>query len=87
MVHLFHWTEKRWPEIQEALIGVLFVLAATASLLLLASDPHAGEQLQELLVGQVLWVSWSQLFMPLVISSIIIFVWWRAGRTNRTSVE
>ena len=24
------WTEKRWPEIQEALIGTIFVLAATA---------------------------------------------------------
>jgi len=78
---LFHWTEKRWPDIQEALIGVFFILAATASLLLLASDPHAGEQLQELLVGQILWVSWSQLFTPLVISSIIILVWWRVGQT------
>jgi len=78
---LFHWTEKRWPDIQEALIGVFFVLAATASLLLLASDPHAGEQLKELLVGQILWVSWSQLLMPLIISGIIVLVWWRAGRT------
>lgn len=78
---LFHWIEKRWPDIQEALIGVFFVLAATASLLLLAGDPHAGEQLKELLVGQILWVSWSQLLMPLVISGVIVLVWWRAGQT------
>lgn len=33
---LLTWTEKRWPEIQEAIIGVVFVLAATAEILLLA---------------------------------------------------
>jgi len=76
---LFHWIEKRLPEIQEALIGVFFVLAATASLLLLASDPHAGEHLKELLVGQILWVSWSQLVLPAVISGLIVFIWWRVG--------
>ena len=27
---LLTWTEKRWPEVQEALIGALFVLAASA---------------------------------------------------------
>src|SRR5210317_1100177 len=31
-----NWTEKRWPNSQEALIGILFVLAATGSILLLA---------------------------------------------------
>ena len=30
---LLTWTEKRWPEVQEAQIGVLFILAATAGLL------------------------------------------------------
>ena len=34
-----NWTEKHWPEIQEALIGTLFVLAATGSILLLAENP------------------------------------------------
>ena len=28
---LLTWTEKKWPEVQEAQIGVLFVLAATAA--------------------------------------------------------
>ena len=31
---VLHWTDKRWPDIQEALIGVCFVLAATAGILL-----------------------------------------------------
>ena len=53
---LLTWTEQRWPDVQEALIGVVFVLAATGGMLLLASNPHGGEHLRDLLVGQILWV-------------------------------
>lgn len=58
---LLHQCERRWPEIQEALIGTLFVLASSGGILLLASNPHGGEHLKELLVGQVLWVGYEQL--------------------------
>jgi zinc/manganese transport system permease protein len=58
---LLTWSEARMPQQQEALIGVLFVLAACAGILLLASNPHGGEHLQNLLVGQILWVNWKQL--------------------------
>ena len=54
---LLTWTERKRPEVQEALIGVLFVLASTAQILLLANDPHGGEALKDLLAGQILWVS------------------------------
>jgi zinc/manganese transport system permease protein len=53
---LLTWTDKRWPEVQEATIGVVFILAATGVLLVLAKNPHGGEHLKELLVGQILWV-------------------------------
>ncbi|MFP5406973.1 MAG: metal ABC transporter permease, partial [Gammaproteobacteria bacterium] len=62
---LLTWTEKVWPEVQEAQIGVLFVLAATAGILLLAGNPHGGEHLRDLLAGQILWVSYRQLGIPL----------------------
>src|SRR5262245_31534759 len=58
---LLTWTEKIWPEVQEALIGVLFVVAACVELLLLANNPRGGEHLKDLLVGQVLWVQPQQL--------------------------
>jgi zinc/manganese transport system permease protein len=61
---LLTWTEKRWPEVQEAQIGVLFILAATASLLLVSHNPHGGENLRDLLAGQILWVNNSQLVIP-----------------------
>ncbi len=53
---LLTWTERRAPQQQEALIGVLFILAACAGILLLAGNPHGGEHLKDLLVGQILWV-------------------------------
>ena len=48
---LLTWTERRWPEVQEAIIGVVFVLASSAAMLLLAKNPHGGEHLKDLLVG------------------------------------
>lgn len=58
---LLTWAEKRWPDIQEALIGLLFVTAAAAGVLLLDNNPHGGEHLRDLLAGQILWVGWAQL--------------------------
>ena len=70
-----NWSEKRWPRQQEALIGILFVLAATGSILLLASNPHGGEHLKDLLVGQILWSTWSTLLPVAVLYAILLAVW------------
>ena len=48
---LLTWTERIWPDVQEAVIGVVFVLGATGSVLLLASNVHGSEHLRDLLVG------------------------------------
>jgi zinc/manganese transport system permease protein len=71
---LLSFTDKRWPEYQEPLIGTLFVLAATGGLLLLANNPHGGEHLKDLLVGQILWVSPGQLWPAAVISALLLAV-------------
>ena len=70
-----NWTEKRWPQIQEPLIGVLFILAATGGILLLAGNPHGSEHLKELLVGQILWQTWSSLIPIGVLYAIVLGVW------------
>ena len=67
--------EKRWPQTQEALIGAVFVLAASAGVLLLSHDPHAGEQLKELLVGQILWVSAPMLTTVAVVYAGVLALW------------
>jgi len=72
---LLRWIEKRFGDIQEALIGVLFVLAATLSLLLLANNPHGGEHLKDLLVGQILWVSYEQLVPAAIIYVGLLTAW------------
>jgi zinc/manganese transport system permease protein len=72
---LLTWTEKLWPEVQEALIGVLFVFAACAELLLLANNPHGGEHLKDLLVGQILWVRISQLWPIALLYAAALAVW------------
>ena len=69
---LLTWTERRWPRVQEALIGTLFVLAATGGLLLLAHNAHGGEHLRDLLAGQILWVSYPQLALPAAATAAII---------------
>ena len=66
---LLNWTERKWPQVQEAQIGVVFVLAATAGILLLSKNPHGGEHLRDLLAGQILWVSYARLVIPLVATS------------------
>lgn len=81
---LLTWTERRWAEAQEAIIGVVFVLAATAQILLLAGNPHAGEHLKDLLVGQILWVTSEQLVATCVLTAIVLGVWFSAaGRGGR----
>lgn len=76
---LLTWTERRWPEIQEALIGVSFVLASCLGLLLLASNPHGGEHLKDLLVGQILWVTPAQLGVMAGLTLPIGVLWAVAG--------
>ena len=70
-----HWTEKRWADIQEPLIGIVFILAATGGILLLAGNPHGSEHLKELLVGQILWQTWSSLLPIAVLYLAVLIVW------------
>ena len=74
---LLTWTERRAPQQQEALIGVMFILAACGGILLLAGNPHGGEHLKELLVGQILWVNATQLIWLAGISALILLALWR----------
>ena len=77
---LLTWTERVFGEIQEALIGILFVLAATGGILLLADNPHGGEQLQDLLVGQILWVGVSGLWPVALLYAAVLALWFGPAR-------
>ena len=82
---LLTWTEKRWPEVQEAMIGVTFILAASGALILLASNPHGAEHLKDLLVGQILWVDFARLPLVAAAYAVILLAWFTLGeRMGRT---
>ncbi|CAN5298661.1 metal ABC transporter permease [soil metagenome] len=77
---LLTWTERRYETVQEAIIGVLFVLAATGGILLLANNPRGGEELRDLLVGQILWVDWHTLGPATLVSAVVLLLWFSARR-------
>lgn len=76
---LLTWTERIWPDVQEAIIGVTFVLGATGSVLLLAGDVHGGEHLRDLLVGQILWAQPSRLLWSALVYTAILALWFGWG--------
>ncbi|MGH8674472.1 MAG: metal ABC transporter permease [Burkholderiales bacterium] len=76
---LLTWTDRIWPEVQEAVIGVVFVLAATGSVLLLASNVHGSEHLRDLLVGQILWAQPSRLAWAAATYAVVLVLWFRFG--------
>lgn len=73
-VTLLYRVRHASARVQEALIGIVFMLSATGSVLLLANDPHGGEHLKELLVGQILWVNYSQLAIVAVVYAALFLV-------------
>jgi len=83
---LLTWAEKRFPDIQEALIGCMFVLAASLALLLLGQNPHGGEHMKDLLAGQILWVSSHQLTGVALLYAVLLAMWFafkaRMGRSG-----
>ena len=86
---LLSWTDRRFGKIQEAIIGVSFILAATGGLLLLANNPRGGEELRDLLVGQILWADGHTL-IPAAVLAVVVLASWRvvmasSGAGKRTS--
>jgi zinc/manganese transport system permease protein len=72
---LLAWIERRVPDVKEASIGLTFVLSASLGILLMSHDVHAGEHLKDLLVGQILWVSNTQLIATAVLTGVLLAIW------------
>ena len=58
----------------EALIGCLYVLGATGAFLLLANDPHGGDLLKQVLSGQILWVTFADLYLHMAIYAALLLM-------------
>lgn len=69
------WSEKRFGEAQEAIIGVSFVLASAVQIIVLSANPGGAEHLKELLVGQILLVGPGELIAMAVAYGAVLAVW------------
>ena len=81
---LIYQLEKRFPHILEALIGLLFILAASGGLLLISHTPDSESLIHDLLVGQILWVTGQQLIWIALIYSVLLLIWFfKAGNQHQ----
>jgi len=83
---LLSYAERRFAAQEEALIGVLFVLAASLALLLLHGHPHGAEHLKDVLEGQILWTETRTLLPVALLYAIVLALWFgmrqRCGRAG-----
>ncbi|MDN3613264.1 metal ABC transporter permease [Vibrio gallaecicus] len=82
---LLSYLERKVDQHLEALIGLLYVLAACLAVLLVSHNPHGKEMISSLLNGRLLWSSPSDVLPVFCVAAALfaIQVWrgsWLAGR-------
>ena len=78
---VFALTRLRKPVVpQEALIGVVYAVAAAASILVLSRAAEGGEELKALFVGHLLFVEWSEIVKILLLYVLVGAVHWMARK-------
>lgn len=71
-----YFIERRWPAVQEAMIGLTFVLAASAVMLVVAHHPQGAHEIDELFNGQILWVNYAQLVPVGILYAAVVLLWY-----------
>ncbi len=61
---------------QEAIIGIVYVVASAGTILLAAQAPRGSEHVEELLSGSLLWVTWPEILKTAAIYAIIGIIHW-----------
>ena len=63
---------------QEAYIGIVYVVFSAGMILVLSQVAHGGEEIHNLLVGSILWVSWSTVLRTAVVYGVlaVLLFWW-----------
>jgi zinc/manganese transport system permease protein len=68
--------EKRYREQLEPMIGSLFVVSASLSILPVSKDPHGADFIKGILNGQLLWSTWNDVWpLALITAAMLILVW------------
>jgi len=69
-----HAAQTRIP--QEAIIGIVYAVSAAAAILAMSKAPEGTEHLKDMLVGNILTVSWKTVIQTAVVYSIVgLFHW------------
>ncbi len=79
----FHLVERFLPDRQEAVIGCSFVVAASVAILLLTGQPHGDEAIEQLLSGQLLFVTWPQIALHAPVYLVILALWFLHPQTRQ----
>ncbi len=56
---------------QEAVIGLIYAIAAAGAILLIDKAPHGAEQLKDILTGSLLWVKWESIIVAAVVYAAV----------------
>jgi len=56
---------------QEAVIGLVYAIAAALSILVIDKAPHGAEHIKEILTGAILWVKWSTIRTAAIVYSLV----------------
>jgi zinc/manganese transport system permease protein len=69
-------TNERGRVPQEAIIGIVYVVASAAAILVADRTPRGGEAIKDILVGSLLWVTWPVIGRLAAIYAIVgVFHW------------
>ncbi len=68
----FTWTRSFTHRVpQEAVIGIVYIVAASAALLLSSFSVHGDEHLKTMLNGSILWITWKEVIRQFAVSVIV----------------
>ena len=56
---------------QEAVIGLVYALAAAISILVIDKAPHGAEHIKEILTGNILWVKWNTIGKAAIVYALV----------------
>ncbi len=71
---------------QEAIIGIVFVMASAAAILIANRVPAGGEAIKEILEGTVLWVTWPTI-VRLAAAYVVLAVYFLALRRRFETIS
>jgi zinc/manganese transport system permease protein len=69
---IFSWSRTRNARVpQEAIIGITYVVASAATILVADRAPEGAEHIKELLAGTIIWVTWPTVFKVLRVCAAV----------------